>query len=168
LSVDRIAFSALRFRAKGWTEDKMRLRDAIKFSLELFLPEKAVLAVERLALERRGEADPTLRERPASTIDVAGSGKSALGIIEDLDSSQFGGPSFGAQTIALMSLALEEALAMLPQPVDDQCARAIAANILKVAAGGERDPVRLRISAMSALKLDRATAIEAPSVMPPG
>jgi hypothetical protein len=144
----------------------MRFRDALRFLLELFLPEKAVLAVERFAIERPGEANPTLRERPASTIDVAGFGKSAQGIIDDLDSSQFGGPSFGAQTIALMSLALEEALVMLPQPVNDDCARMIAANILKVAAGGERDPVRLRISAMSSLKLDGATAAEASSVMP--
>ena len=144
----------------------MRFRDALRFLLELFLPEKAVLAVERFAIERPGEANPTLRERPASTIDVAGFGKSAQGIIDDLDSSQFGGPSFGAQTIALMSLALEEALVMLPQPVNNDCARMIAANILKVAAGGERDPVRLRISAMSSLKLDGATATEAPSVMP--
>ena len=65
-----------------------------------------------------------------------------------------------------MSLALEEALVMLPQPVNNDCARMNAANILNVAAGGERDPVRLRISAMSSLKLDGATATEAPSVMP--
>ena len=78
----------------------MRFRDALGFLLELFLPEKAVLAVERFAIERPGEANPTLRERSASTIDVAGFGKSARGVIDDLDSSQFGGPSFGAQTIA--------------------------------------------------------------------
>lgn len=145
----------------------MRFRDALKFSLELFLPERAALAVERFALERPGEANPTLREQPASTIGEAGYGNNARRIIEDLDSSQFGGPSFGPQTIALMSLALEQAQASLPQPVTDDCARAIAASILKVAAAGERDPVRLRILAMSALELEGGSAIEAPSAVPP-
>jgi hypothetical protein len=142
----------------------MRFRDALKFSLDLFLPEKAALAVERLALERSGEGKPALRE---PTIDEPGPRKSAGGLIEELDARQFGGPSFGAQTIALMSVALEEALAMLPQPVDDHCARTIAAQILRVAAEGERDPVRLRTAAMSASSLDGTTAIEAPSVTPP-
>jgi hypothetical protein len=165
LSVDRIAFSALRFRAKGWTEDKMRLRDAIKFSLELFLPEKAVLAVERLALERPAKANPTLPQRSTPTVGDAGYGNKARAIIEDLDSNQFGGPSFGQQTIALMSQALEEAQALLPQPIADDCTRAIAAEILKVAAAGERDPVRLRTRAMSALE-SGAHAAQAPSTMP--
>jgi hypothetical protein len=51
-----------------------------------------------------------------------------------------------------MSQALEEAQALLPQPIADNCTRAIAAAILKVAAAGERDPVRLRTRAMSALE----------------
>lgn len=140
----------------------MKFRDALKFSLELFLPEKAVLAVERFALERPNKADPGSRKRSTSTIKVAGADKSARGIIEDIDSSQFGGPSFGPQSIALMSLALEDALAMLPQPVGDDYARAIAANILKAAAEGERDPVRLRTAAMAALDLDEGSAIETP------
>jgi hypothetical protein len=161
-----MAFSALRFRAKGWTEDKMRLRDAIKFSLELFLPEKAVLAVERLALERPTKANPTLPQRSTSTIGDAGCDNKARAIIEELDSSQFGGPSFGSQTIALMSQALEEALALLPQPIADDFSRSIAAEILKVAAAGERDPVRLRTRAMSALESEGAQAVEAPSAIP--
>jgi hypothetical protein len=138
----------------------MKFRDALKFSLELFLPEKAVLAVERFALERPDKADPASRNRSTSTVKVAD--KSARGIIEDIDSRQFGGPSFGPQSIALMSLALEDALAMLPQPVGEDRARAIAANILKAAAEGERDPVRLRTAAMAAPHLDEGTAIETP------
>jgi hypothetical protein len=143
----------------------MRFRDALKFSLELFLPEKAALAVERFALERPGEAGLALHEPSAPTTAEAGNGNNARRIIEELDSSQFGGPSFGSQTIALMSLALEQAQASLPQPVADDCARAIAASILKIAAAGERDPVRLRTLAMSALKLD-APAVETPSTIP--
>jgi hypothetical protein len=140
----------------------MKFRDALRFSLELVLPEKAVLVVERFTLERSNLADPPSGKCSASTTGVADAEKSAQGIIGDIDSSRFGGPSFGPQTIALMSLALEEALAMLPQPVGDDCARAIAANILKAAAEGERDPVRLRLSAMSALNLDEGPAIETP------
>lgn len=141
----------------------MRFRDALKFSLELFLPERAVLAVERFALERPGETSPTLREQSASTSDEASYDNNARKIIEELDSSQFGGPSFGPQTIALMSRALEEAQASLPQPIADDCARAIAASILSVAAAGERDPVRLKTLAMSALKLEGGPVIEIPS-----
>jgi len=129
----------------------MRFRDALRFSLELVLSERAVVAVERFALDRPAEVEPRLGEpweRSESTISSANSDKCAPGIIEDLDSDQFGGPSFGPQTIALMSLALEEAQALLPQPVTDDWARSIAAAILKVAATGERDPIRLRTLAM--------------------
>jgi hypothetical protein len=134
----------------------MRLRDALRFSVELFLPEKAVLAVERFSIERSVDSDRTAREGLKSTETLVRSGKSAQSVIEDLDSSQFGGPSFGAQSIRLMSLALEEAVAMLPQPVDDNCVRVLAARILEVAAAGVRDPVRLRNSAMANLPLDEA------------
>jgi hypothetical protein len=129
----------------------MRFREALKFSLELILPEKAILAVEHLTLEHSGEGKSTL---PEPTVIEAVPSKNARNLIEELDSSQFGGPSFGPQTIALMSLALEEALAMLPRPADDGCARAIAAHVLKVAAEGERNPVRLRTAAMSVFELD--------------
>jgi hypothetical protein len=146
----------------------MRFRDALRFSLELFLPEKAVLAVERLAHERPGEAASTLAERSAPTIgDTSRSNNDARRIIEDLDNSQFGGPSFGPQTIDLMSLALEEAQTLRAQPLTSDCARAIAAAILKVAATGERDPVRLRTLALSALESDGAHAVEPPLAATP-
>jgi hypothetical protein len=143
----------------------MRFRDAVKFSLELFLPERAVLAVlpvERLALERPAEAVVASPEPTEPTLDVEVPDHRSRSMIEDLDSRQFGGPSFGPQSIALMSRALEETLAMLPQPVPDDLAHTIAATILKKAAEGERDPVRLRTSAMSALKPDEAATIAAP------
>ena len=145
----------------------MRFRDALKFSLELFLPERAVHAVERFALERPGEANSTLREQLTSRIDAASCGNSARKIIEDLDSSQFGGPSFGPQTIALMSRALEEAQVSLPQPIADDLIRAIAGSILKVAAAGERDPVRLRTLAMSALTPEGESLPRSPSAKLP-
>jgi hypothetical protein len=140
----------------------MRFRDTLKFSLELFLPERAALAFERFAFDRPAEVEP---HQSASTISSVNSYKRAQGIIEELDSSRFGGPSFGPQTIALMSLALEEAQALLPQPIADDCARSIAAAILKVAEVGERDPVRLRTLAMSELKLEGAN-VAAPPAMP--
>jgi hypothetical protein len=140
----------------------MRFRDALRFSLELFLPEKAVLAVERLAHER------TLRERSATTVgETNRSNNNARRIIEDLDNGQFGGPSFGPQTIELMSLALEEAQTLRAQPLTADCAHAIAAAILRVAAAGERDPVRLRTLAMSALESDGAHAVEPPLAATP-
>jgi hypothetical protein len=105
---------------------------------------------------------PASGKRSTSTIEVAEADLSARGIIEDMDSAQFGGPSFGSQTIVLMSLALEEALAILPQPVEDESIGAIVANILKAAAEGERDPVRPRLAAMLALNLDEGPAIETP------
>jgi hypothetical protein len=146
----------------------MRFRDVLKFSVELFLPEKAVLAVERLARERPAEAAPKLRERSAPTNGEIGRSKNnARRIIEDLDNSRFGGPSFGSQTIDLMSLALEEEQSLRAQPLTDDYARAIAAAILKVAATGERDPVRLRTLAMSALESDGAHAVEPPSTATP-
>jgi hypothetical protein len=138
----------------------MRFRDAIKFSLELILPERAILAVERLALERIGQSKAAQKQPPAPTIDQASNSNDARKIIEELDSSQFGGPSFGPQTITLMCVALEQVLASLPQPIADDCARVIAGSILKIAATGERDPVRLEVQAMSALK---ETSNEPPS-----
>jgi hypothetical protein len=138
----------------------MRFRDAIKFSLELILPERAILAVERLALERIGESKAAQKRHLAPTIDQASNTNYAQKIIEDLDSSQFGGPSFGPQTITLMGNALEQVLVSLPQPVADDCVRVIAGSILKIAATGERDPVRLGVQAMSALK---GTSKESPS-----
>jgi hypothetical protein len=146
----------------------MRFRDALRFSLELFLPEKAVLAVERLAHERAGEAAPTLPERSTPTIgETSRSNINARRIIEELDNSQFGGPSFGPQTIDLMSLALEEAQTLRAEPLTANSARAMAAAILKVAAAGERDPVRLRTLAMSALESDGAHADQPPLAATP-
>jgi hypothetical protein len=159
----------------------MRFRDALKFSLELILPEKAVLAVERLAVERTAveplaaepvgpersaESAPAWHEPSAPTTEETEARNDARRIIEELDSGQFGGPSFGPQSISLMASALEQALASLRPPMTDERSRAIAAAILKVAESGERDPVRLRTRAMSALEQEGAQAAEVPSDPP--
>ena len=72
-------------------------------------------------------------------------------MIEELEHGQFGGPSFGPQTIELMSTALEDAAASLGGPASDQQLRRVAAKLLQAAGDGERDPVRLKALAMSAL-----------------
>ena len=127
----------------------MRFRDTLKFTLELFLPEKLIQAGESLAPDAKREAsqDATTTPKP----EKVGQTRKARLIIEELDHAQFGGPSFGPQTIELMSKALEAAEASLPEPASDQQLRLIAATILKVAGDGERDPIRLKAAATSAL-----------------
>ncbi|XSC45415.1 hypothetical protein ACF1BQ_004640 [Bradyrhizobium sp. RDT10] len=61
-----------------------------------------------------------------------------------------------------MSKALEAAEVSLPEPASDQRLRLIAATILKVAGDGERDPIRLKAAAMSALGPVAASADEKP------
>ena len=68
----------------------------------------------------------------------------------------------GSQTIELMSIALELAEASSDAPVSDEQFRSIAAILLKVAGDGERDPIRLKAVAMSALKPSASTADEQP------
>lgn len=126
----------------------MRFRDTLKFALELFVPEKLMHPGGRPASDPEAEASQTA----ATSIEAEETAqhRKARRMIEELDYGQFGGPSFGPQTIELMSTALEAAEASLPQPVSDQELRSIAAKILNVAGDGERDPVRLKAAAMSA------------------
>lgn len=132
----------------------MRFRDTLKFALELVLPEKLTRPGGSDARDPNTEVSP---KPEASQNDAANSksGPAANGkarrIIEELDHGKFGGPSFGPQTVELMSRALEDAAASLPEPVSDQQLRSFAATILKVAGDGERDPIRLTAAAISAL-----------------
>ena len=126
----------------------MRFRDTLKFALELFVPERLMHPGDTPAPDLKAEASQTAATSPAAR-ETAQPGK-ARRIIEELDHAQFGGPSFGPQTIELMSTALEAAEASLPGPASDQQLRSIAAKILKVAGDGERDPVRLKAAATSA------------------
>ena len=127
----------------------MRFRDTLKFALELFVPERL--------MHPGGSSAPDPKPEPSQNVatnleaeETAKRGK-AHRIIEELDHGQFGGPSFGPQTIELMSKALEGAETSLPGPASDQQLRLIAAKILKVAGDGERNPIRLKAAAMSAL-----------------
>ena len=138
----------------------MRFRDTLKFALELFVPEKLMHPGGSSASDPKPEASQNVPTNLEAE-ETAKHGK-ARRIIEELDHGQFGGPSFGPQTIELMSKALEGAEASLPEPAPDQQLRLIAAKILKVAGDGERDPVRLKAAAMSALGLVAGNADEEP------
>jgi hypothetical protein len=142
----------------------MRFRDTLKFALELFVPEKLVHAGGNSAPDPKHEASPETAPNTAaaSEAEPAAPRRNARQMIEELDHAQFGGPSFGPQTIELMSAALESAESSLGEPASDQQLRSIAAMLLKVAGDGERDPVRLQAAAMSALKPVASTADEQP------
>ena len=136
----------------------MRFRDTLKFALELFVPERLMHPGGSLASDPKQEA---LQDAAPTAAEHAPNGK-ARRIIEALDHGKFGGPSFGPQTIELMSKALEDAEASLPQPASDQQLRLIAATILEVAGDGERDPIRLKTAALSALEPDVGEADRTP------
>jgi hypothetical protein len=130
----------------------MRFRDTLKFALELFVPEKLMPAGGNSAPDPKREASPETAPTTATSSkgEPAAPRREARRIIEELDHAQFGGPSFGPQTIELMSTALQAAEAALDEPASDEQLRSIAATLLKVAGDGERDPVRLKAAAMSA------------------
>ena len=134
----------------------MRFRDTLKFALELFVPEKLMHPGGSSASDPKPEASQNVPTNLEAE-ETAKRGK-ARRIIEELDHGQFGGPSFGPQTIELMSKALEGAETSLPGPASDQQLRLIAAKILKVASDGERNPIRLKAAAMSALGSVAGTA----------
>lgn len=136
----------------------MKFRDTLKFALELFVPEKLMPAGGNSAPEP--EASP--KAAASAEVERVAPRQRARRMIEELDHGQFGGPSFGPQTIELMSTALEGAGASLREPASDQELRSMAAIILKVAGDGERDPVRLKAAAMSALGPVASTADERP------
>jgi hypothetical protein len=142
----------------------MRFRDTLKFALELFVPEKLTQAGGDTAPEPRREASlETAPNGPAGPeAERASPRLNARQMIEELDHGRFGGPSFSQQTIELLSTALESAAASSGAPVSDEQLRSIAATLLKVAGDGERDPVRLKAAAMSALGPLAGTADEQP------
>jgi len=132
----------------------MRFRDTLKFALELVLPERLTHPGGSPAPDSKPDTSQNAATGPGAE-PAAQIGKEisrARRIIEELDHSKFGGPSFGPQTIELMSKALEGAEASLPEGASDHQLRLLAATILKVAGDGERDPIRLKAAAMSALE----------------
>ena len=134
----------------------MRFRDTLKFALELFVPERLMHPGGSSAPDPKPE--PSHNVATGLEVEEAVQVGKAHRIIEELDHGQFGGPSFGPQTIELMSKALEGAETSLPGPASDQQLRLIAAKILKVAGDGERNPIRLKAAAMSALGSVAGTA----------
>ena len=92
--------------------DNMRFRDLLRFSLELLVPEKALLAVDRrasVAAEKQPEDYPCLTvSNVTEALDTSTAAnatplkrpmsESRLLIVE-LDSAQFGAPSFGDHSI---------------------------------------------------------------------
>jgi hypothetical protein len=64
----------------------------------------------------------------------------------------FHGTSFSPDTIAMMTRALEEAVATLPEPVSSGHVQALARNIVDLTSQGERDPERLKLLALLALQ----------------
>ena len=139
----------------------MRFRDTLKFALELFLPKRLTHPGGSAASDSKRDAS---QNAATTTLEAEETGqvRKARRIIEELDYGQFGGPSFGPQTIELMSEALEGAEASLPEPASDQQLRLIAATLLKVAGDGERDPIRLKAAAISALGPVAGNADEKP------
>lgn len=123
----------------------MRLQDTIRFSLELVLPEKAVRALEKVKDAGLGVLSPA--PQPA----VAPSSSLRL-LIEEMDRDRYGGLSFGTDTIALMTTALDQAIATYPQPVETAQVRELIKCIMTVAEDGERNPERLRLKAFSELQ----------------
>lgn len=132
----------------------MRIQDVLKFSLELVLPERLVGALQK------GTHDGAAQQPSANAAgDVALD--DAQSIIEELDHGEFGGPSFGPETMQLMAQALHEIRTELPQGASDEDLRKLAAAILKAAADGERDSARLKSKARDAVSAGATPTAEA-------
>lgn len=71
------------------------------------------------------------------------------------DMTVFQGASFSPDTIELMTRVFEEAVETLPFPVGSARVQALAKNIVELASQGERDPERMRLLALLALKSAR-------------
>jgi hypothetical protein len=65
----------------------------------------------------------------------------------------FSNASFPPETITLMKIALEAAVASLPEPVSMSHVQAIAESILRSAKEGERDPSALQRMALLELQI---------------
>ncbi len=65
------------------------------------------------------------------------------------------GTSFDPETIEVMALALDNAIAQLPYPLASRHVQMLAKSILSQAALGERDAIRLTDNALALLKQPR-------------
>jgi hypothetical protein len=123
----------------------MRFQDTVRFSLELVLPEKVVRALEKVKDIRLAGvlSAPQQTDAPSNHLRL---------LIEEVDRDRYGGLSFGTDTIALMTVALDQAIATCPQPVETAQVREIIKCIMAVAEDGERNPERLRLKAFAELQ----------------
>ncbi|MBR2118624.1 MAG: hypothetical protein V4458_00920 [Pseudomonadota bacterium] len=123
----------------------MRFQDTVRFSLELVLPEKVVRALEKAKDIGLGGLSPAPQQTktPSNHLRL---------LIEEMDRDRYGGLSFGTDTIALMTLALDRTIATYPQPVEPARVREIIKYIMAVAEDGERNPERLRLKAFAELQ----------------
>jgi hypothetical protein len=135
----------------------MKVRDLIRYSFELVLPEKAVDAFDRRVAsaprrpadrpsERRGPAFATLRQT-----------------LEQIDIARHGGLTFGPEAIERMTIALDGVIAALPHPAEASQIPGLAEHILDIAADGVRDPERLKTMALEAFEKEPNAPIFAPA-----
>jgi hypothetical protein len=65
----------------------------------------------------------------------------------------FSNASFPPETIDLMKVAMDAAVATLPEPVSSAHVQSIAGTILRTAKDGERDPAALQRMALLELQI---------------
>jgi hypothetical protein len=65
----------------------------------------------------------------------------------------FSNASFPPETIAIMKIALDAAVASLPEPVSSAHVQSIAESILRSSKEGERDPAALQRLALMELQI---------------
>jgi hypothetical protein len=65
----------------------------------------------------------------------------------------FSNVSFAPETIGIMTIALDAAVASLPEPVSSANVQSIAETILRTANEGERDPATLQRMALMELQI---------------
>lgn len=124
----------------------MRFQDTVRFSLELVLPERAVRALEKIKdIGASRVLSPALQQTDTPSNHLRR-------LIEEIDRDRYGGPSFGTDTVALMTIAVDRAIATYPQPVSTEHVRKIIKCIIAVAEEGERNPERLRLKALAELQ----------------
>ena len=124
----------------------MRFQDTLRFSLELVLPEKVVRALEKVKeIGASGVSSPAPQQTNVSSNQLRF-------LIEEIDHNRYGGLSFGTDTISLMTIALDQAIASFPQPVETTQIRKIITCMMAVAEDGERNPERLRLKALAEYK----------------
>src|ERR1700752_1241778 len=102
----------------------MRFQDTLRFSLKLVLPEKVVRTLQKVKkIGVRGVLSPARRQTNAYP--------NLRLLIEEIDHDR-GGLSFGTDTISLMTVALDQAIASYPQPVETEQVHKIINCIMAV------------------------------------